>query len=1052
VIERFARHRVAANLLMILMTLAGLWAVRSMPAQLDPPADFPVVIVEIQWPDAGAEDVEALVTLPVEQQLRTVPQLREMRSQSQYGFARIVAEFEYGTDMTAALDRAKQRVANTRNLPAGIEPPVVRRDIDLEPITVLHIVGSGTVGELVPLVRGFERELLARGIEAVQYNGLPREEIALLVEGRRLGELGLTLEELAAQTARLSQNVPAGTVGAGQSTRSLRSLDQQRDTLGFGQLEIAVGDQLVRLADIAEPVRRPQRGEPLITRNGKPAIEMMLLRATETDALNSHRLVEAWLEETRAELPTGVTIERAIDIWSMLGAQLGMVLENALSGLALVALTLFLFLSGRVAWWVAVGIPVSFLLGLAVFHLVFGHGISIVALLGFIMAIGIVVDDAIVVGEDATTLFESGMPAMEAAIAGAQRMWIPVLTSSLTTMAAFIPLLLVGGPMGDIILVLPTVLVCILFASLVECFLVLPGHLGRSLARPADVPKAADAGLRSVLRRTFDRQRFENAFNRFRDERVMPLARRALDAPRTTLAAAVAGMTLAVALIASGHVGLAIVMGFSIEELEANVTFAPSASEQDKSAFLAHLEDTLAEVDAATGSTNLLGWVVRLNQAKYNQETHTGEQYAAVQANYAYEEYRTVDPQAFVDRWRDRIERPAFVEQLVVGVAGGSNNGQADLTLVLRGDSLDSLKAGAQELAEALAAYPGVTNVVDDLPWGGEQIIFELTPAGLNLGLTAESVGRQLRAAYSGARVQIFNEQATELEVRVMLSDAERNDLGRLGQYPIRTPAGTFVPLGTVATLYPRRGVDLIRHRDGQLAVTVSADVDPEVNNALAVTADITETALPAILERHDLAFGLGGKSEQDQVIMTTMALGGLLTLLLVYLILTWVFASWVWPLAIMLAIPFGLTGAVFGHWVTGWEVGAMSFLGFFALTGVVVNDSIVLIDCFRRDYEAGKPIREALERAIHARFRAVLLTSLTTIAGLLPLMFETSTLSFMVAPIAVTLCFGLAFSTFLVLLVIPALLLLLESARGRLRHFVGRLSHAQPDPSGLPS
>jgi multidrug efflux pump subunit AcrB len=1034
VIARFARHRVAANLLMIMMTLAGLWALRTMPAQLDPPANFPVVYVEIQWPDAGAEDVESLVTLPVEQQLHTLPDLREMRSQSQYGFVRITLEFEYDADMTAALDQAKQRVSNTRNLPPGIEPPVVRRNIDMEPITVLHVIGSGNVTELVPLVRRFERELLSRGIEAVEYIGLPREEIALLVEGQRLRELDLTLDELAALTARLSQNVPAGTVGSGQATRALRSLDQRRDGAAFGRLEIPAGDQLVRVDEIAEVVRRPQRGEPLITRNGKPAIEMVLMRATDADARNAHRTVERWLEEARADLPTGITVERAVDIWSLLGAQLDMVLANALSGLALVALTLFLFLNGRVAWWVVIGIPVSFLLGLALLHLLFGHGISIVALLGFIMALGIVVDDAIVVGEDATTLFESGMPPAEAAITGAERMWIPVLTSSLTTIAAFIPLLLIGGPMGDVILVLPTVLVCVIVASLVECFLVLPGHLRGSLSAEPWTTFDRSRFQSPWLRRTgFDRQRFERAFTRFRDERVMPLARRALDAPRTTLAAAVAGIALAIALIASGHVGIAFVMGFSIEELEANVTFGPSASEREKAAFIAHLEDTLAAVDAEAGNANLLGWTTRHNRAKFNEETHSGEQYAAVSANYAYEEYRTISPQAFVHRWRERIQRPPYVEQLVVGIVGGANNGVPDLSLVLRGDSAEALKTGAGELAEALAAYAGVTNIVDDLPWGGEQIIFELTPEGLNLGLTADSVGRQLRAAYSGARVQIFNEQASELEVRVMLADAERNDLGRLQQYPIKTPAGEFVPLGTVARLYPRRGVDLIRHHDGRLAVTVSADVDAEVNNAMAITADLTQVVLPGILERHDLEFGLAGKSEQDQVIMATMALGGMLTLVLIYLILTWVFASWVWPLAIMLAIPFGLTGAVFGHWITGWDVGAMSLLGFFALTGIVVNDSIVLISFFRRDYEAGMPVREALERAIRARFRAVILTSLTTIAGLLPLMFETSTLSFMVAPIAVTICFGLAFATLLVLLVIPALLLMLESARARL-------------------
>jgi multidrug efflux pump subunit AcrB len=428
----------------------------------------------------------------------------------------------------------------------------------------------------------------------------------------------------------------------------------------------------------------------------------------------------------------------------------------------------------------------------------------------------------------------------------------------------------------------------------------------------------------------------------------------------------------------------------------------------------------------------VLGWVTKYNLAKFAEDEMTGEQYASIRVSYAFEESRSVSPQKFVNRWRALIDRPAAVERLTVAVAGGQNNGMPDMTLVLSGDSLDSLKQGAEELADALASYPGVSNVVDNLPYGRDQIIFELTPVGRSLGLTADTIGAQLRAAYSGARVQIFNENDAELEVRVMLPEAERNDLGRLQQFPIRTADGSYVPLSNVAILYNRRGIDVIRHTDGRMAISVSADVDPAQANAIAIAQDLEENALPEILDRYNLTFGLGGKSQQDQVVMATMALGGLLTLLLIYLILSWTFASYLWPLAIMMAIPFGFTGAVLGHWVTGWDVGAMTMLAFFALTGIVVNDSIVLISFFKRHVEAGRSIRESLELAVSSRFRAVILTSLTTIGGLTPMMFESSSLAFYMAPIAVTLCFGLAFATLLVLIVIPALLTLLEAVRAR--------------------
>jgi multidrug efflux pump subunit AcrB len=1021
-IRTFAEHRVAANLLMILMTLAGIWAIRAMPTQLDPPANFPLVFIDVSWPGASAEDVETLLTDPIEQAVRNVNGLHEMTSRTENGSVSLRVQFDHGADMTVALDQVKQRVANIRNLPPDIEPPVIRRFMDMEPVAVVQVVGRGELGDLIPQVRAFERELLARGIEGVTYDGLPREEIALLVGGQRLTELGLTLDELAAEVGRVSRDVPAGLVGSGQGGRQLRSLDQQRDAYGFEQLVIQSGDQLIRLDHVAEVVRRPQRGEPLVTQGGQPAIQMVLMRATDADALVADRILDAWLEDVRPRLPEGMTVEVVQDIWSLLGAQLDMIMENGLSGLVLVVLTLLLFLNGRVGWWVMVGIPVSFLLGLALFHLVFGQGISIIALIGLVMALGIVVDDAIVVGEDATTLFEAGATPMEAAVGAAQRMWVPVMTSSLTTLAAFLPLLLIGGPMGQIILTLPTVLLCIIVASLVECFLVLPAHLRASL-------RHAEHRAEPVWR-----QRFDAGLARFVDGRFMPLLRRALDYPGATLCAAIGAMLVALSLIASQHVGIAMVTGFDVEDVEANVAFSATASDADRARFLSEVEQALVAVHAEAGSANLTGWVTKHNLATLNGERMEGEQYASIEANYAYEEHRTLSPQAFVDQWRARIDKPAFVEQLVVEVDGGANGGQPDLTLVLRGEELEALKRGAEELATALSAYPGVSNVIDNLPYGKDQLIFEVTPAGRALGLNANDIGAQLRAAYTGSRVQIFNDDHAELEVRVMLPDAERDDLGRLRQFPLRTPAGDFVPLGNVATLYSRRGIDVIRHTDGQLAVSVSADVDPQVGNAMAITGRMERDVLPGILERHDLHFGLGGKSEFDQMIMNTMALGGLLTLVLIYLILTWVFASYLWPLAIMTAIPFGLTGAVVGHWVTGWDIGAMSFLAFFSLTGVVVNDSIVLISFFKRDVEAGTPIRQALENAVRARFRAVILTSLTTIAGLSPLIFETSSLAFYMAPIAVTLSFGLAFATLLVLLVIPALLLLLEGARDRVR------------------
>ncbi|MEZ5598458.1 MAG: efflux RND transporter permease subunit [Pseudomonadales bacterium] len=636
------------------------------------------------------------------------------------------------------------------------------------------------------------------------------------------------------------------------------------------------------------------------------------------------------------------------------------------------------------------------------------------------------------VGEDADAA-RSGRPAGRGHRRGAA-CGCPSSPLPLTTLAAFLPLLIIGGIMGAMVLALPTVLLCVIVASLVECFLVLPGHLRGSLGKP------------SWLDTVRWRVRFNRAFTRFRDERAMAWSRWSLKHPGTTVIAALCGLLLAVVLIATQHVPFNMVMGFDFESVKADVQFASTATDADKARFIRHLETTLEDVNRETGGINVEGYTTRHNMAALGSDDLVGEQYASLEGRYAFEETRGTDPDVFVGLWRDRIVQPAYVEQLTVKVGGGQNNGQPDLTMVLRGRTLEDVKAGAQSLKAVLTAYPGVSNVIDDLPFGKEQIVFALSPRGRALGLTTSEVGRQLRAAYDGALVQIFNENESEVEVRVVLPEAEQEDLGQLQQFPIKTASGSLVPLGNVAVLTTRRGIDIIRHTDAQMAVRVSADVDSNVANAMSITDSIRETQLPAILEANHLTFGLGGKSEQDQVILSTMALGGMLTLLLIYLILAWTFASWLWPLAIMMAIPFGFTGAVFGHWVTGWDVGAMSLLAFFALTGIVVNDSIVLVSFFRGKLTEGLPLREALESAVHARFRAVILTSLTTVAGLASLMFATSSLAFMLAPIAVTLVFGLAYATSLVLFVIPALILLLEHAfeRGRAL-LIARLPNPRP-------
>ena len=1035
VIGLFANHKVAANLIMVMMILSGLWAADRINTQLDPAIKVPIIQIRANWPGASAEDIEQLIVAPIEQQLGNMPNLQTLESSSRVGNARVWAHFNFAADISRALDDIESRLAQIRNFPADMEPLSTGQLNDWEPVATLVVSSDGSLAELAPLARDMERQLYEQGVAWIVFDGMPEEEIAIQVPSATLIALNSDLSTIAEEVRQRSSNSPAGMVGRNQAEMQLRSLDQRRATEEFENLDLALqlDGGLTRLGEIADVERRAKVGQSRLTRNGRVAVELELLRPTDSDAHSAARTVDEWLIDVQPTLPQGVEVIKYQEAWILLKEQLEVIFKNGFSGLILVLITLFLFLSGRVGWWVMIGIPVSFLFATLLFYGLFAGSINILSLITFVMALGIVVDDAIVVSEDATTLFEQGYSPADAATLGARRMFLPVLTSSLTTLAAFVPLILAGGEMGAVIVTLPTVLLCVIIASLIECFLVLPGHLRHSFS-------SMKRGQKSGFRFRFDR-----GFVRLRERFYKPILTRALAAPGTTLCAALGCVVLAVSLIASGRVGLNMVTGVSMESITANVQFAPQASSEQRKEFMAELESSLQRVNANNGGNNINGYVTKFASALIDQERKTGNQFASISAEYAWDDARTVAPQVLVDAWRSDISRPPFIEELLLGVRGGENNGQPDLSLVLRGDSVPQLKRASEELQDALLAYPGVSNVFDDLPYGRDQVIYSLTPAGKALGLSSAELGRQLRAAYNGERVQIFNEDNSELEVVVTLPDAERDNLYSINRLPVRTPTGELVAMGQLAQLSSQSGIDLINHTDGYLSVTVNASVDSEANNAEQILSHISSNALAEIKQRYDLSSDLGGVSRETQELLETMRNGALLTGIFIYLILAWSFSSYLWPLAVMIAIPLGLTGAIAGHWAMNADIGAMSLLAFFSLTGIVVNDSIILVSFFRRSLAEGKTVREAIHEASLSRFRAVLLTSLTTIAGLGPLMFETFSLAAFIVPIAITLVWGMAFATLLVLLVIPALIILMEDLKG----FLKRLhSRALPSPA----
>ncbi len=1019
IIGIFARHPVAANLLMVIMLLSGALALSSLNTQFFPTFDIQIVTARVVWPGATAEDVEKSITIPLEQELRSVEGLEKITSTSAQGVGVVILEFPEGTDMGEATDRVDSRVKAVRNLPQDARTPQVSHVINFEPIARLLLHGPSDLRELRTLAYRFEEELLQRGVAKVDINGLPEEEIAVQLSQRQLQALDMSLGDVGRRINELSRDLPAGQVGKRDVAREMRALSQQRDVAGFEGLPLVAnlkGDY-VRLGDVAKVERRPKANQISISYQGKPAVELQAMRATTGDTLQSARILEEWLAETRARLPKGVEITVYDESWQLIRDRINLLLKNGLGGLVLVVIILFLFLNARVAGWVTLGIPVSFMATLALIWLA-GGSINMISLFGMIMALGIIVDDAIVVGEDSLAHYQKGERSLEAAEGGARRMLAPVLSSSLTTIAAFIPLMMVSGIIGSILFDIPFVVICVIIASLIESFLVLPGHLRHSFHKaqhkePSRLRKKLDAG-----------------FEHFRDYRFRPLVKASVSRPGVTIAAALAALIITVGLLAGGRIGFTFFPTVEGNVIHASASFVSGTPPERVNAFIGKVEEALYEAEEALG-----GGLVRIAKVSHGmgifsnaQSGRAGEQFATITAELVPSDERTVRNQAFLDEWRKHFKDAPGLEKMTLTSRKGGGPPGRDLEIKLTGPDIRHLKEAALAITTTLEGMDGVTGIEDDMPYGRQQMIYTLTPMGRAQGLTEVEVARQLSDAFSGNLSQIFIDGRDELEVRVMLPDEQRYHLSALDYLSLRLPGGGQMPMGSALQLKERQGFEILRHYDGQLSATVFADVDTTRNNANDIRALLERDLFSEVYRKWAVHMSYTGKAQDQKETLADMKKGALFSLAMIYIVLAWVFGSYGWPLVVMSIIPFGVVGAVMGHWAMDIELTILSMFGIFGLSGIVVNDSIILVIFYKQLREKqGMGVSEAIVEAACQRLRAVLLTSLTTIAGLTPLLFETSLQAQFLIPMAVSISFGLAFSTFLVLLLVPALLELHE-------------------------
>ena len=1027
----FVHHRVAANLIMLVMLLGGALGIARMNIQFFPTFALDVVSVRVVWSGASAEDIEQGITNPLEQRLRSLDSLKRMTSTSAQGISNITLEFEEGSDPVLVLDDVRQQVDSFTNLPADAEAPEVSRLARYEPVARLLVHGNMAPQELRQVTQRFEDELLMNGIDRVEINGLPAQQISIEVPSERLQTLGLSLEEIASRVQGMSRDLPAGLLGQQDSTRELRSLEQRRDALGFEDVTVMSGDRLqLRLGDIAIIHQEAREGEVTLSYGGEPAAEMILQRAESGDSLEAAKRLDNWLKQARPTLPPGVEIEVFDESWQLIDERISLLLVNGLTGLLLVVVLLYFFLPAQVAFWVAVGIPTAFMASLGVFWLI-GGSINMLSLFALIMALGVIVDDAIVVGEDADAHHRMGEDPRLASAGAARRMLWPVVASSLTTVAAFMPLLMVGGVIGNILGDIPVIMICVLIASLMECFIVLPAHL-----RNAFLPKKTPVKKprRSVFSVARLREGFEARFDAFREGPFRRFSMFTLRHRGATVASALAVTLVTAGLLVGGRVGFNFFPSPESSIIYANASFVAGTERSRMEDFVDHLQSTLDETDAAMG-----GDLVRTAVSHYGT-TQSGDGSArssdgvgSVMVEMISPDAREVRNAAFIEAWRERIRRPAGLDSLNINERAAGPPGK-DVNVRLTGEDAEGLKEAADRLGQAMAGLPGVLSTADDMPWGREQLIYRVNAYGEALGLTTEDLGSQLRTAFDGQIVQIHQSGADEIEVRVQLPREQRESLSTLSQLAVNLADGRKVPLDQVVEFSHRQGFETLRHAEGQLAVEVTAEINGEVTSAEDVLDSLSAELIPQLEREYFLQASFEGRAADQRETLADMRTGLVIGLGLMYGVLTWVFASWSLPLIVMAIIPFSLVGALLGHWALGIDLTILSLFGLFGLSGIVVNNAIILVSFYRQQRGKGLDITAALNEAVVQRVRAVLLTSLTTIGGLLPLLFETSLQAQFLIPMATSIAFGLGGSTFLVLLVIPALLSWLENARERMQ------------------
>ena len=1043
----FARNPVAANLLMVFLIVGGLIAGFNVRAEVFPEITLDRVVVEVPYLGAAPEEVEEAVCVRIEESIQGIDGIKEIVSNADEGLGTVTVEIEFGADVRRVLDDIKGQVDAIDTFPAETEKPIVREL--LARTQVVDVAVSGRADEFA-LKAAAERvrDALAAlpAISHVEMLSARPYEISIEVSESALRRHGLTFDDVAAAVRRSSLDLPGGSVRSASGEILLRTIGQAYRGDDYERLVLltrADGTRLL-LGEVATVVDGFAETDQSARFDAEPAILISVFRTGEQNALDIAAAVHDYVDHARPTLPAGISLTIWQDQAAMLGTRLETMLRTGLAGFALVFLVLTLFLELRLAFWVSLGIPISFM-GAVMLMPGVGATVNVLSLFAFILVLGIVVDDAIIVGENIYAQREKRRNGLDAAIEGAREIATPVVFAVLTTVAAFMPLLFVPGMMGKFFRVIPLVVVPCLLFSLVESLQILPAHLSR-------LPQRARGGpLRRVQRRFADGLMW---FARNVYARVLAAG---LRWRYLTAAVGVSTLVLTGGMVLGGWTSFHFFPSIEADFMTGSVTLPQgspvSVTAEAVGKLEAGAERLRRELRAETGDDYFRHVLAAVGEqpttARESAMPGVGGALAAphlgeVTIDLLPAEERVVTSEQIAARWRE-LTGP-IPEAVDLGFTASLMEAGDDIDVMLVGPDIGRLRAAADDVKAELAGYTGVYGIADSFRTGKREMKLGIRPTAETLGLTLQDLGRQVRQAFYGEEAQRVQRGRDDVRVMVRYPADQRRSLGNLESMRIRTPDGGEVPFRQVAEVDPGRGFASIKRVDRSRAVNVTAATDEALITSGVVIENLRARVLPEVLARYPgVRYVFEGVEAEAEEAMGGLQTGFLVALLVIFALLAIPLKSYLQPLIIMSAIPFGLVGAVWGHILMGMNVTFMSMFGIVALAGVVVNDSLVLVTFINRNRETRADLAGAVRDAGVARFRPILLTSLTTFFGLAPLMVDRSFDAAFLQPMAVSLAFGVIFATFITLVLVPTAYLIIEDLRRVARLAAFRRNAPQP-------